>query len=90
MFSALNRTLCLLLITVLFFNIVPASALTAEASPDGYKHIYIENGVENVIITADKLNFKQDTAEFRKGRVEYGLLWTAIVAGMAIYFEMRR
>ena len=66
-----------------------AEDIIAGAKNDGVKHIYVENGVSTVIITADKQNFKKEAEVFRSGRIEYAVLWGAIVAGMVIYFGSR-
>ncbi len=67
-----------------------AYASTSEAMPIPVKHVYIEEGVENVVITAKRIDFKDESGDFKKGRVQYGFLWAGIVLGMAAYFETRR
>lgn len=64
-------------------------AETLQTEPEKIRHIYVADGVENVIIVTDKLNFQKEIDQFRMGRLEYGVLWTGIVAGMIVYFNSR-
>ena len=83
------RPASIALIICLFTCTCFAENIAAGSREAGVKHIYVENGVSTVIITADKLNFKKEADTFRAGRIEYAVLWGVIVAGMIIYFGSR-
>ncbi|MEK7376726.1 MAG: hypothetical protein AABZ57_06155 [Candidatus Margulisiibacteriota bacterium] len=85
----LRKFTSLFLIIALFACACFAENITAGSKNDGVKHIYVENGVSTVIITADKANFEKEADVFRAGRIEYAVLWGVIVGGIIIYFGSR-
>lgn len=78
------------MLVFLFLANTAGATLEAKAqNPSRVKHIYIEEGVERLVILSDRYSFKKEVEEFRNSRRLYALLWTGIVAAFVVYIDSR-
>ncbi len=88
----LNKFLSVLLIALMIGNNIPcfASTITSEeGTSQQVKHVYIDEGVTNVVLLSKKYDFKKEEEQFRDFRIKYAWFWTGIIAGLVYYSYSR-
>ncbi|MFH1386394.1 MAG: hypothetical protein ABIH50_01850 [bacterium] len=92
---AKNFTAFLALALSLLFIVNPALALQAimpsvqTSTQEGVNHIYIDEGVENVVLVCEKKDFQKEAESFQDFRYKYLFLWTGIVTAFIVYINTK-
>ncbi|HTY13292.1 MAG TPA: hypothetical protein VMD02_03785 [Candidatus Omnitrophota bacterium] len=73
------RSISLLLVSFILMNGLPVIA----AEP--VQHLYLDNSVRTVILTADRKDLRPEAAEFRDFRNQYAIFWTAVIITLVAY-----